>query len=186
MHFEEAIKELAHSGLNLFGAIPFQNLTSENKVLLKKYSLEIEEDDCLCLVAHGGIDLWKKLPSPPIDEYSIQQVKKVFPDAAILFPGDQLYPLQQIGRMMNMGDQSPIGIDINADFGLWFAYRCLFTTKEKIPLMISRKENSICESCAEKICLTKTDFYEARLSCPYKAEHRYSDEQLCYHKSQLP
>jgi len=182
---EQALKELQEVGLNLFGCIPYEKLTPENQAVLKKYSLPMEEDDCLCLVAHGGKDLWKKMPAPPIDEFSIRQVKKVFPEAVILFPGDKLYPLQQIGRMMNMGNPSPIGIDINNDYGLWFAFRCLFLTKQKIPQMVLESTDAPCESCTEKFCLSKTDFYEARFACPYKAEHRYSEEQLRYHRNQL-
>ncbi len=188
MHYEfqKKISALEKAGLNLFCSIPAIHLNNENKIFLKKYAIELDEKDVLCLVAHGGRTLWEKLPAPPIDDYSVEQIKNSFSDARILFPGHQLYPLQQIGRMMNMGRPSPIGIDLNEDFGPWFAYRCLFITREPIPQRMFKDWVSACLSCKDKSCLLYNDFYQARSACPYKAEHRYSDEQLRYHKSQLP
>jgi hypothetical protein len=179
--FENKIRLLAQAGLNLFGSIKKESLPAELIELFK-----IQEKETLCLIGHGGKKLWEEMEAPPIDDYSKKKTLEQFPDARILFPDERShFPLQQIGRLMNFGRQSPIGIDLNPQYGLWFAYRCLFLTKENIPQKNNLLENHACDTCDTKPCLKESDFHLARMSCPYKKEHRYTEEQIRYHQAAI-
>lgn len=185
--FYNRLNQLNESGLNLFASMQMSLLSMRAKENLTSAGIFFSDEDCICMIGHGGRKLWKKIPAPPIDDYSVEITTRLFPEARILFPHNKWQlPLQQIGRELNLGRQSVLGIDINPDYGLWFAYRCLFLTKEKIPSTTLESFDSPCEACTEKPCLLKPEFSSARLACPYKKEHRYSDEQLHYHQSQLP
>lgn len=189
--FRETINSLSKAGLNLFAATKAENKNAEITELLTQAGIHLEKEESLCLFAHGGKTLWEKLPANTtgqnrIDDYAIEQVKNFFPDARILFPAEEsLLPLQRIGRALHLGRPTPLGIDINVHFGLWFAYRCLFTTKIPVPEFLPPAFSSPCEVCSEKPCLTAGGFQEARLSCPYQNSHRYTDEQLLYHQNYL-
>ena len=107
-------------------------------------------------------------------------------DIEILFPNDHYtLPLQKIARHLNLSSQSPIGIDINNEFGLWFAIRGVFLTSKKLPLLPREKNISPCDTCIEKPCLLSSSFTQARLNCPIKIEHKYKDSQIEYHQKAL-
>lgn len=182
--------KLEKNGLNIFAATPVSGLPEELKLFLPEKTTDLN----LCLVGHGGRKFWEKLPHPlkgdhPIDEFSIKIVNEIFPDALILFPdwnSKTPIPLQKFGRAMNISRQSQLGIDIHPEFGLWFAFRCLFMTSQKVQQINLQNVLSPCETCFEKPCLNESEFSKARLLCPYKAENQYSIEQLKYHESKLP
>lgn len=196
-NFNDTISALRAAGLNLFASAKVENLSSEIKTSLTDTGIVVNENDIemkntrLCLVAGGGKTLWENLPKNPlsqnkIDDYSIAQIKNHFPDARILFPSDNyLFPLQKIGRAFNLGHPSQLGIDINHDYGLWFAYRCLFLTKAEIPESRPAPFTSPCESCAKKPCLKERNFQKARKACHYQCEQKYTDEQIQYHQNYL-
>lgn len=156
-----------------------------------------QKNKTLCLLGHGGKSLWKKLPRPldinqhPFDQYTINQINfftKSFlqGDCEILFPNPSYeLPLQKIGRLLNLCSQSPIGLDICEEFGLWFAFRGVFLTSQNVITKKISAPPSLCTSCKDRPCLTKTDFNLARLSCPIKREHQYSKEQIDFHQSAL-
>lgn len=189
-NFEEKIHDLNKAGLNLFASMKVCRLPEDIKLWMSQAGLSPKENATLCLVGHGGSSLWENLPvvSPGtenrIDDYSIAQVKKSFPDARILFPYGQYHPpLQKIGRAFNLGRPSRLGIDINNRFGLWFAYRCLFLTEEENPEHLLPSFVSPCDDCAKTPCASESDFQKARLACPFQKDKRYSDEQIHYHHS---
>lgn len=175
-------------GFNLVAQIEMSNVPYELKEICNEYGINYEADDRLCLMASGGNALWKKLPHPldkenhPIDQYSIDQIKRIDPFARIFFPDNKkTIPLQKIGRILNMSKPSLLGIDINDEFGLWFAFRGVFITKKKFALEVKADFISPCQNCQDKECQNIELFHKARLACPYKNEHRYCDEQIQYH-----
>lgn len=148
-------------------------------------------------MGNGGKTLWENLPHPvdvnhhPFDRYTLNQIHifaKNFlnDDCEILFPNDAYtLPLQKIGRFLNLCSQSPIGPDISNEFGLWFAFRGVFLTRENVWTAKYQTPPSLCESCLERPCLLTSDRALARLNCPIKNEHQYSKEQIAYHQNVL-
>ena len=193
MTIDEGIRTLENQGLNIFLSAKVSELPLE---ILSTFTNE-QKNKTLCLIGHGGKKLWECLPHPielkenPIDQYSLKQVqwfaKNVLSEEVeILFPNDQYtIPLQKIGRFFNYASLSPIGIDISKEYGLWFAYRALFLTDKKIPRTSREVNLSPCKSCQDKPCLQTTKLSQARINCPEKKQHQYSQDQQTYHQKIL-
>jgi epoxyqueuosine reductase len=220
MDFNAALENLAAKGLNIFASVPMHELPAE----LRTFAQEPEYDHySLCMLGHGGTALWKSLPHPleasthPIDLLTIAQIdwftRTLFPDADVIlaFPRpDWILPLQRLGRFLNLARPSLLGLDLNEEYGPWFAYRGVFLTSAKVPRFLGTPFDSACETCAEKPCqkvcpagavgqapqefhlgacasfrLSENsrcaDRCLARMACPVGAEHRYSLEQMQYH-----
>lgn len=216
----EAIKAAARKGLNVFASAPTDSLPKEIQQALKKSIAELEKYHSIGIFAHGGRTLWENLEKPviefnhPVDNLSIKVwqefAHRALPNAEnyLLYPHDSLIaPLQKLGRYLKISFPSPLGLDINSEFGPWFAFRIAFLTTERLPSIVGTSVNSPCSNCADKPCLktcpagaTGYDFriqscadYRfsenskcgdrclARIACPYKSEHKYSEEQIRYH-----
>lgn len=184
---------LENLGLNIFAAVQTSKLPNDILDFFIDQNIPFDQWDTLCMIGHGGTKLWNHLPHPlvkekdPIDHFCIEQMKKLDEQALILFPNSDLnIPLQRIGRFLNIGRPTPMGIDIHKDFGLWFAYRGVFLTRLKIDKSIPEDFISPCEGCETKACLNASalgvDVYLGRNACPFKTEHRYGAEQLEYHR----
>lgn len=185
-------EQLKLLGLNIFAAIKMSKLPQDIIDIFTAQNIPYIETDVLCLIGNGGKELWKHLPHPlnvnqhSIDNFSIEQMKPSGNDIRILYPHKKwTIPLQKIGRFLNIGRPSMLPIDINKDFGLWFAYRGAFLTQNLTTEVIYKTFDSPCTTCSTKDCLKK-DLHLARLACPYQREHQYSHEQLQYHMASLP
>lgn len=192
MNLSDGIQSLSDVGLNLFSAIKISHLPEELQNIFKAYN-----KDTLCLVGSGGKSLWEHLPHPlnldqnPIDNFSREQMNLfaknyLGSDIEILFPHDSItLPLQKIGRAVNQSAQSPLGIDISPEYGLWFSFRGVFLTNN-IPIDIINSSFSLpCNVCTDKPCTNSSEIKEARLLCPYKNEHQYTLSQRQYHENAL-
>lgn len=212
--------ELNHFGLNLFVGTEMAKLPAEITQFFIDQQITYDKADMLYLLANGGADLWNHLPHPlspedhPIDLFSIEQIKKIDPAARILFPHTKWnIPLQRIGRFLNLSRPSLLGLDINDEFGLWFAFRGAFLSTLKIETKTRASFNSPCLSCQERPCLSAcpaqavaedshfklnlcadyrlsansncSDRCLARLACPYQKDKQYKMEQLNYHMSSI-
>lgn len=192
MKFAEGIQTLADNGLNIFLSVKVSDLP-EN---LFPFSDE-QKNKTLCLIGNGGKLLWEKLPHPvmpethPIDFYSKEKMQEfaaniLEDEIEVLYPNDKhTIPLQKLGRALNLCSQSPIGLDINSEFGLWFAFRGVFLTSKNIPIIELEKRLSPCEMCLDKPCIKTSDISLSRLKCPIKIEHQYSLAQRNFHKNAL-
>lgn len=204
------------AGFNLFSSTKVSELPEELKKSLGAENIVNDNEYTLCLLASGGKELWSHLPLPlkaadhPIDNYSIGEILKFDPEAVILFPHNDLtIPLQKLGRFFNLSRASLLGLDINNEFGVWFAFRGVFLTKKTIEKNIYPEFISPCESCVDKPCISAcpagavsetqglgikacaqyrlslnnncADKCISRMSCPYKAHHQYDLEQIRYH-----
>ena len=146
---------------------------------------EHQKKKTLIIIGSGGPELWNKIPDKTIpnffDTYSLDALK-FFSSPEILFPNNALtLPLQKFSRLLNFSHQSPIGLDINEEFGLWFAFRALALTEGDHLPIDHHTTISPCESCIEKPCLKEKNLTAARLMCPYKNEEQYSITQRDYH-----
>ena len=105
-------------------------------------------------------------------------------DCEILYPNENYtLPLQRIGRFLNLCSQSPIGLDISEEFGLWFAFRGVFLTSENISTNTIMSPPTMCKTCLDRPCLQIQDISKARLKCPVKVEHQYNNDQILFHKN---
>ena len=180
------------SGLNIFLSVKVCDLPQD----LFLFTSE-QKNKTLCLVANGGKSLWEKLSHPlkldthPFDQYTVDQIKtfaKIYlkNDCEILYPNDDYtLPLQRIGRYLNLCSQSPIGLDICEEFGLWFAFRGVFLTSENVITKKIMHPPTMCKSCIDRPCLQFSNISLARLTCPIKVEHQYNIEQIMFHKSAM-
>ena len=190
MNFDSGIHLLKESGLNIFLSEKVSSLP-EN---IFNFSKE-QKNKMLCLIGHGGKKLWENIPDHnienPIDNFSLKKMHEFASvsldgDIEILFPDDRfILPLQKLSRVFNFSTQSPLGMDISRDYGLWFAVRGVFLTKAKIPLLSAPLQGFPCDDCHTKPCLKAATIDEGRLVCPIKIEHQYSPEQLKYHHKAL-
>ncbi|MDO9181179.1 MAG: hypothetical protein Q7U04_02165 [Bacteriovorax sp.] len=212
-------KFLKKIGMNIFTSIKVSNLSQEILDIFKAQKIPYSLEDTLCILANGGKKFWEQLPHPldkamnPIDQFSLKQIVKIDRNAQILFPHSKWnIPLQKIGRLLNISRPSLLGIDINQNFGLWFAFRGAYFTKEIIDETKYQSFESPCNSCLEKPCqkacpasaistcaesfilrrcleyqtLTQSSCSDrclARLSCPYQNQHQYTIEQIRYHQA---
>jgi ferredoxin-like protein FixX len=157
-------------------------------------------------VKAGGID-----GEHPIDDYSVQTVNRWFADFlpgrryAVLYPGEQMVGLQQLGRLAGWHQPSPFMLGIDSEWGSWFAYRAAILADTDFLPFLPLERKSPCASCQGQPCITVcpagamadgrfsmrrcADYrlqpdsacaYRclARLACPVGSAHRYDEEQL--------
>ena len=91
-----------------------------------------------------------------LDEWCRQVIGKLADelDARAVFPFDRpALPFLQWAKRSGASHQSPLGLNIHADFGLWHAYRAalIFAAAFDIPPIKSKRP---CDSCAGRPCLS--------------------------------
>lgn len=188
---QNAIEAWEKIGLNIVVIERTKNLSSSLQLKLPPHAKS------LILLASGGSTFWNFVPEKekvkdPIDTFITHQVltfglevlRENLKDK-ILYPHtSEHFPLQQLGRELNLCRQSLLGIDIHSEFGLWFAFRAAFVSDQDLALTGYKHviERSPCDHCQKRPCeRTELSFNERRLSCPVGSAHRYSDEQIQYH-----
>jgi ferredoxin-like protein FixX len=214
------LEKMKKTGLNLWATIEISNLPREITDIFSLQKIPFDQSDTLCLIGNGGGELWNHLPLPidqtthPFDSFSIDQIKKLDGDAKILYPHPRwVIPLQKIGRLMNLSRPSHLGLDINDEFGVWFAYRGAFLTKMKFNCPVKESFESPCLTCLDRPCIKACpaqavdtyasfnmsncanhrlskqsdclDLCQARLVCPYQQKYQYSKEQIQYHMTNI-
>lgn len=177
---KQFLSQLNNKGFNILLTSPVAKLSA----LSISFTPE-QLKKSLCLIGSGGKMLWEKIPNKsqmdPIDRYTVD-VMQDLGDVEILYPNEQyLLPLQKLSRHFNFSHQSPIGLDISKEFGLWFAFRGVFLIDPMLPETLSAPWPSPCETCTQRPCLNFQDLGQARLHCPFKMEHQYLPEQRDYH-----
>ena len=181
------LEKLSHEGLNIFGSCLIANLPAEIQHDLTKAGIPLENFTSMSMLAHGGRTLWTRIPQPaikeqhPIDKHTLRLLEE-FGEKLILFPVEKwTIPLQRLGRFINLARPSLLGLDHNPEFGLWFAYRAVFLTKSALPETLLKDWDSPCNTCVDKPCMTASSPRLARIACPYKSDHQYTEEQMNYH-----
>ncbi len=217
----------AASGLNLCKIFALQDLAETMPDLPVSHSH-------LILIGNTDKELWSLMPDrffgrpDPVDEYSVDCVSQVLgahasgDDWQVLFPLNvsaalvetetpTSVPLQQLGVLAGWHQASPLGIGINAEHGLWFAYRAVilinaeFSGSDKVAAAVEspclRCESAPCLSACpagalrlgENPDLTACVTHRAaegsscqstclaRLACPLGHRYRYSTEQTSYY-----
>lgn len=173
-------------GFNIFLSIPVKDIPED----IYSFSSEQKKKNLL-LIGSGAQLLWDTIQdkaSPDfLDKHTLESFNVIEDqEKEILFPHENIFfPLQKLARFLNFSHQSPIGLDISKEFGLWFAFRGVVLTSEALELTMHLPYSSPCSVCANKECLTVADLTQARLLCPYMSEQKYSDDQIIYHSGIL-
>jgi len=171
--FSSLRRELSDLGFNLFSLL-------EGRVVGDDWI-----DGGVLLIGNAGPKLWQKLPSEwlerdnPIDEYTSHTTRQLLArhvggiGPAMLFPdnasGRDLPSLQQLGLLAGWHHDSPLGMGIHVEHGVWFAYRAVFYLPLVASLAPSVGERSApspigsrspCIDCVDTPCV---------YSCPARA-----------------
>ena len=213
---------LENRGMNLRAIILVDDFDRELQEAWDRAGIFTHSDDRLVLLGMAGSSLWQFLKEnnylgdDRFDQFSTEaslEVSRLFwgdQSPRIIYPGNTSIPLQQIGRSLGWGAPSPLGLDINPQYGPWFAYRAVFLTQSLLPVTNAfRIRQSPCDRCVKKPCLSNCPASalrsgalpdlnacvsrriedqtgcglacQSRLACPVGREWRYSEEQLNYH-----
>ena len=210
---------LTERGLNIHAIIGLDSLPEKTHKSIQN-AVEINKSQQLIVIGHLGQSLWDAVQKigvtskDPIDNYSRSVVheffKAYYPDNKyqMLYPGDSMIDLQQIGKLAGWHYASPFKIGINSKWGSWFAYRAVIIADTNFEFTQPLMTNSPCGSCSEKYCIKSCpaealssgvlnlnqcisyrkqkdsicrSSCNARVSCPVGEEFRYLDEQIQYH-----
>lgn len=219
--WQDGVTYLAQHGLNLFAVLDTAVLPSHVESHLVQAGVPLASYSRLVLIGNGGRAFWQALlhrPPPtadPVDDFSEMLTRRFIADYVNdmdvfwLFPSERLIPLQQLGGLAGWGHSSPLGLQISARYGLWFAYRAAFLTNADLPVVVAAPTPSPCATCEHKPCVAAcpatavhpaspldltaclshrtrpasscADRCLARLACPVAPEHRYEMAQVRYH-----
>lgn len=126
----------------------------------------------LILVGNAGSELWEKsggaiaaMPGPdPLDRWTRSVIDPIAQSVqgAVLYPfgGPPYWPFQRWAERAEGLRQSPLGIQIHPEFGLWHAYRAAILLPEAIELPPKAAADHPCDTCVDRPCLS---------SCPVQA-----------------
>ncbi|MGE4130912.1 MAG: hypothetical protein AB7F86_04705 [Bdellovibrionales bacterium] len=220
MNYSVQLDQLKSIGLNLFGVLDVKHLPMEIANPLSTAGVDLAQFQSLVLVGNGGPDFWRHLKKPveesshPFDRTTIEALEAALDGAGLfwLYPNPRLIPpIQKMARHMNLARPSLLGLDLNRDFGPWFAIRAVLLTKELIPATTHAPFEPPCDSCNDQPCrsacpveavgdefrLSRCADYRlargskcedrclARLACPYQKGQQYDMPQTQYHMTRL-
>ena len=213
---------LLSQGFNLQAVLCPQQWPQSIEKAMRECEVEISPARRFVLLGAAGSRLWQ-LANPlsaamadPLDDFSVNAAAHVVAhhwgggDIEILYPGERLVPLQQLGSFVGWSSGSPLGLGIHLQFGTWFAYRVLFATDAALDQMATAvSPRSPCLDCDETPCQTACPAAAvrpggvfdldacvaqrlrvaspcaqrclARLACPAGQSWHYAEEQLSYH-----
>lgn len=204
-------------GLKLRGLL---TLTDEE---IKNYDFSIKgQSHSLALIGNIGSSFWSEFTqsgeyqdgkADPLDRWSTRAAEdiaiKLGATALFPFQGPPYLPFQQWAKRAEGLHQSPLGLLIHPQYGLWHAYRFALLLPESVDYETTLP-GSPCESCIEQPCLNTcpvnaitTSGYDveacaqyliqnveaqcyqkgciARYSCPAGRKFRYVDQQSQFH-----
>lgn len=211
---------LGQHGLNLFAVLAYSDLTESIRTGVQTAAEKISAAARMILIGNSGTAFWDKLTerglsgADPVDHYSKELALRFAKEylnvpSELLFPFSTALPLQQLGKLAGWHHDSPLGVGIHSEYGLWFAYRAVLLVDAELPLCRVPERVSPCTQCTTKPCLhacpAKALEYPAlpdmkrchdwrlqhnspcaytclaRLACPVAPQMRYSEAQLQYH-----
>ncbi|MCJ8308222.1 MAG: ferredoxin [Rhizobiaceae bacterium] len=122
------------------------------------------------LIGNIGSSLWpafsdseEKLDGKPdpLNRWTMSQVADLVEGLGpgtvreVRYPfGDPVWPFQQYARQALGVEQSPLGLLIHPEYGLWFAFRAVLVFAHEIShLPSSPKMDHPCDTCIDKPCL---------------------------------
>ena len=219
--FSDGEQWLEDRGFNLRAVVDPSSFPEDLAAAWDRTGIPRTPSERLVLLGMGGPGLWEWMnvqwPSDthPFDEVSCRAVVEVcehfWGDCSpkVLYPGEALIPLQQLGRFAGWSAPSPLGLDISPVYGPWFAFRAAFLIRSPLPLTDILPAASPCDTCQDmpciqacpveavqreealdrERCLTQRFADQggcgiqcySRLACPIGIKWRYPQRQLHYH-----
>lgn len=213
---------LSQKGLNIHAIINLKEIPEKILKDIANSGINTHNYNQLIVIGHLGKGLWESVCSEipesdnPIDGFVIQSVKEYFNKDhnskryEIIYPGEAVFDLQQLGEIAGWHYRSPFMLGINQIWGSWFAYRAIILSNTNFTETPALKTSSPCGGCVDKYCIAacpalalenlelnlqrcinyrKQDDSRckttclARVSCPVGGEFRYCREQINYHYS---
>lgn len=216
MNLNDLKVRLETFGLHLRGVLKLSKEEAES------FQVDSGSDVSIALVGNVGSSYWSEFSqSPefkdgradPLDRWSrrvAEQIAETFSLSTIYpFEGPPYYPFQQWAKRAEALSQSPLGLMIHPQYGLWHSYRfglLLPQVTEQQSILVT----SLCESCELQPCLNtcpvnafgdegydvdSCDSYLkqnsdaschqegclARLACPVGEAYRYEPAQHTFH-----
>lgn len=173
--------ELAQQGLVLATIVSMRQLP-DTIWLDKAYR---KDTGCLLLLGHGGRLFWERYKNyctvsvlttaDPVDHFSATVSKRALQHHLSHITREAMFPLTDcpvnlmaLGQFLGWHTPSPLGMGINAQYGMWSAYRALWWLGAEAETEIIRSardevaipETDICSQCITQDCL---------LACPASA-----------------
>lgn len=163
---------LAQEGLVLATVVNVQQLPAT--VWLDPTDTGRKASGSLLLLGHGGKVFWERyqgtepVSTDPVDHFSAMISAKAIQKYLPNIHHEQLFPLAEcpinlmaLGRELGWHTPSPLGMGINAQYGLWSAYRALWWLDAELEgaavvhydLQNSDTTTDICKQCATQECL---------------------------------
>lgn len=151
--------DLEAAGLTVFGAFhpdPGENIAGGRMA------------GTVVLVGNAGPAMWEAfLHSPfygdgkddPLDRWTRDIIDEIATrhgtfTVAYPFGGPPHHPFQQWAERADGLRQSPLGILISPEFGLWHAYRAALIFRERLPLHPIEAASYPCDDCRDRPCLS--------------------------------
>ena len=129
---------------------------------------EVEEKPAL-LIGNVGSSLWPGFSKSdqladgepdPLNRWTVEIISTLVQTygsgsvSEVRYPfGEPNWPFQSYARQALNISQSPIGLLIHPEYGLWMAFRAVVIMAAKFEISGSEPKASPCDSCAEKPCL---------------------------------
>lgn len=214
MKIEDIEAALAPFGLKLCGIV---SLSHDE---IQEYGFA--EQSSVALVGNIGSSFWPVFiqskeyadgKADPLDRWSLRVANDLAPilKATPIFPfqGPPYLPFQQWAKRAEALHQSPIGLMMHPNYGLWHSYRFALLINRELKATPAQHQ-SPCLNCVDQPCLNtcpvkafsaegydvdscadylrqtpSADCFQhgcmARFECPAGREYRYLDEQSQFH-----
>lgn len=193
--WQQGLDRLAEQGLNLVAVFDCSTLPESVTGPLRAAGIDWGAPARLVLLGNGGPRFWEVLTAhgidgpDPVDRFSRELAERLIHDhlgdAPVnwLYPGPVPVPLQRLGALAGWHHPSPLGIGINARFGLWFAYRVAFLVERALPPTEPLPGDSPCSTCRDKPCVSacpaRAVSADAPFDIPRCSDHRLRSDSSC-------
>jgi hypothetical protein len=145
--WHDGLSFLQQQGFSLYAVFSIDDLPFDVLRCIQAPAIDLTRYRRLFLLGHGGRSFWQALQSAgmqgsdPVDTFVISQVKYWLDtyigqvDYMVIYPNaDLLAPLIKLGTLAGWHHPSPLGLGINAQYGLWFAYRAALLIDAELPI----------------------------------------------------
>jgi hypothetical protein len=153
-------ERLAPHGLRLRGG--FGPVPATDAALLARRP----DTKTVLLVGNVGSEMWRRSGAAimgtgqphPLDHWTRDVIEPIAAaqGGTALFPfeGPPYWPFQRWAERAEGVRNSPIGIQIHPEFGLWHAYRAAILLPDELNLPEPQWRSHPCDTCAERPCLS--------------------------------
>lgn len=120
----------------------------------------------LVLVGSAGPRMWESIRErgffdegapDPVDRHAAEALAAfcaAVPAATrVLWPGEEILPVRELGRLAGWGHVSPLGLNIHPEHGLWHAFRGVIAVDSALPEQHEPPSEHPCNRCDDKPCI---------------------------------